>query len=313
MPQSQLSIDEAASTTVELPHAAPNLIVIGAMKASTTTFYELITRHPNIWFPSEKEPHYFTSPDFGKPAAWQKYLRLFDSAPASARVIGEASTGYSKIPHFGNTPERLRDVLGQPKLIYLVRDPVERTISNYQHSYLAGHYAPGTTLAEAIYNDPILISASLYARQIRAYQEVFDPRRFLVFPVEQLHAEPATVMRHVETFLELPGFAGWENTLPQSNSKQSLNSSLTLQAWVPKSLLNAIRKLLPKTVRQRLKSLTRKSPKLPPITDADRRAVFEAVADDLRDFLTEFGDELAPWIDSWPSVLQLRAQPTSER
>ncbi len=284
---------------------APNLIVIGAMKASTTTFYELITRHPEVWFPSKKEPHYFTSPNYGEPAAWEAYLRLFDPAPASTKVFGEASTGYSKLPHFGNTPQRLRDTLGMPQLIYLVRDPVQRTISNYQHSYMSGHFRAGTTLSEAVQIDPILIDGSCYARQIRAYWDVFGKESLLIIPTDQLHAEPAQVMQRVESFLDLAAYDGWESTLPQSNSKQALGRSLKLQSILPTPLLSLLKKLLPEQAREQLKSFASKTPVLPPITNADRQLVFERIAVDLQDLVTIADEALASWISSWPSVQQL--------
>ena len=304
-PTNDAPLPDQLSREIHAPLApsdkVPNLIVIGAMKASTTTFYELITRHPNIWFPSEKEPHYFTSPDYGKPKAWQEYLQLFD-APPSAIYIGEASTGYSKLPHFGNTPVRLQQTHNHPKFIYLVRDPVQRTVSNYQHSYLTGHYAEGTTLTEAVENDPILIDASCYARQIRAYWQVFGKEALLILPTDQLHAEPTDVMQLVEAFLKLPPFEGWETSLPQSNSRQALNQSLKLQAVLPKPLLNLLRKLLPAPMRDKLKNLATSPPALPPVTDADRQFVFTRLADDLRDLLTILDEAPLPWLASWPSV-----------
>lgn len=297
--------NDANPTKQVLPKHAPNLIVVGAMKASTTTFYELITRHPNIWFSSEKEPHYFTSSNYGNPIQWQEYLRLFSAAPSSTKWIGEASTGYSKLPHFGNTPKRLQETLGQPRFIYLVRDPVQRTISNFQHSYMSGHFPKGTTLSEAVQSDPILLDASCYARQIRAYWEVFGTHSLLIIPTDQLHAEPDGVMGRVEKFLDLPAYDGWETTLPQSNAKQAVNQSLKIQSMVPKPLLSLLKKFLPKQAREQLKGIASKAPELPTITDADRMFVQEQIAEDLRD-LTQLADEnLSAWIARWPSVQQL--------
>ena len=106
-----------------MPDTLPNTLIIGAMKASTTLLYTMLGRHPRVWFPAEKEPHYFTAPDYDDPAAWERYRALFKPCPADARVIAEASTNYSKQPHFGDTPGRLRAKLGEPKLVYILRDP----------------------------------------------------------------------------------------------------------------------------------------------------------------------------------------------
>ena len=279
----------------------PNLVVIGAMKASTTTFYELVTRHPEIWFSSEKEPHYFTSPEYGTPNAWQSYLGLFKDAPRTAKYVGEASTGYSKLPHFGNTPDRLRQDLGDLRLIYLVRDPVARTISNYHHSYLSGHYESGTTLGEAIERDSILIDASCYSRQIKAYRETLGADALLILTTDELHAQPTQVMRRLEEFLQVSAFDGWDAPLPQSNSKQALGRSLALQGLVPKPIIETARRIIPASLREKLKAVASSKVEIPEVTDADRTIVLDRVADDLRELRAIMGAE----IDAWPSVQQL--------
>lgn len=287
--------------SVEASAYAPNLVVIGAMKASTTTFYELITRHPDIWFASEKEPHYFTSPEYGSPAAWQRYLQLFEKAPTTAKYRGEASTGYSKLPHFGDTPARIAEALDHPRFIYLVRDPVERTISNYRHAYLAGHYEAGTTLTDALERDPILIDASCYTRQIEAYHNQFGSEQLLVVTTDELHASPKNVMQRVESFLELPAFDGWDKPLPQSNSQQALGGSLAAHAWLPKPMVTALRSLLPNGLRNMLKGAAASRVVVPTITDEERQRIFELVADDLTNLRPLLGDRIA----NWPSVQKL--------
>lgn len=298
---------QAANTQLPATDSlAPNLLVVGAMKASSTTFYELITRHPDVWFASEKEPHYFTSPEYGQEAAWQKYLQFFANAPTSARYRGEASTGYTKLPHFGSTPSRIRESLGSPKMIYLIRDPVERSISNFKHSYLAGHYCEGTTLGEAIEADPILLDASCYARQIEAYWQEFGREQLLIIPTDQLHSETASVMRRVETFLELPAYDGWNQPLAASNSQQSLGGTMALQSKLPRPLLSMLRKLIPAGLRGSLKSRLAPPRQVPPVSPQDRQLVFERLADDLQQLLTLADDSLLPWLQKWPSVEQLR-------
>ncbi len=286
---------------LSVPDCAPNLIVIGAMKASTTTFYELISRHPQVWFSGEKEPHYFTSPDYGDSAAWQGYLNLFEAAPQTAKYIGEASTGYSKYPHFGDTAQRLCDDLRDPRLIYLIRDPVERTISNYRHAYLSGHYPVGTRLGEAIERDPILIDASCYARQIAAYRSVFEEERFLILTTDNLHAQPRQVMRRVEAFLELDAFDGWDAPLPQSNSKQALGRSLALQSMLPKSLINFARACVPATLRDRAKALAASKVEVPAVTEDERNLIFTRIISDLIELRSVIDSD----ISSWPSVLRM--------
>lgn len=278
----------------------PGLLILGAMKASTTSFYELLSRRPGVWFPAEKEPHYFTASDYGEPAALRRYARLFADAPEGA-LLGEASTGYTKLPRLGPTPQRIRETLGEPRLIYLLRDPVERLISNYRHSQLAGHYREDLTLAEAIECDPILVTASLYARQIRAYHEEFGEDALLLITTDELHANPRPVMQQVDAFLGLPPHEAWPEKMPSSNSQGDLARYRTAQRLGP--LADLARKVLPKGLASSAKRLVPASKaKAPcPPTAEEIGLVQSLIADDLADLVTLLGDRIA----GWPSVARL--------
>jgi hypothetical protein len=296
---------QATSTTLRLP----NFLVIGAMKASTTAFYDLAGQHPQIWFATEKEPHYFISPFYGQPAVWEAYGRLFADAPATARAIGEASTGYAKLPHFGDTPQRIYDALGNIRLIYLVRDPVERTLSNFRHAYAAGSYPAQTTVAEALRHDPILIDGSCYARQIRAYANVFGTQALLPIVAERLHRHPARAMAAVEAHLGLDPLPSWDGRLAQANESSAAAKTLALDARLGTGWARKLRLLAPPGLRRTLKRLLPAPPPPPAATAADRAEILRRVADDLRDLV----DLLGPAVAEWPSVALLGLQEAATR
>jgi hypothetical protein len=282
----------------------PNFLLIGAMKASTTAFYELAGQHPQIWFPAEKEPHYFTSPHYGETSARQAYEALFAAAPEEAQAVGEASTGYSKLPHFGDTPARIRRDLGAVRLIYLLRDPVERTVSNFGHAWAAGCYPQGTRLADALRQDPILLDASRYARQIRAYREVFGTEPLLVLTTDHLHSDPPGVMREVARHLGVDPEVGsdrWPATLPRSNAARSAAQTLALRARLSSGAIERVRALVPPGVRQRLKRWLPQGQPAPAATAEDRARILAELADDLQDLVELLGDRIA----CWPSVAAL--------
>lgn len=274
----------------------PNFLVIGAMKASTTSFYNLVTQHPQIWFPEEKEPHYFTSRDYDQPAAWERYLRLFASAPMSATVLGEASTGYSKLPHLGPTPERIRARLGGDiKLLYLLRDPVERCVSNYRHSYLVDCDGDPTPLSEAIQSDPILLAASGYARQIKAYHAEFGRDHLMVVTTDELHSSPTAVMRKVEQFLGIDPHEHWPTMIAANNSQQSLRGTLMASRLAPSGLRKWIKALLPVSVQQSLKRMVSSRHTMPPVPGEDRELIWTHLADDVGQLAEMLGDRVSGW------------------
>lgn len=132
-------------------------LIIGAQKAGTTSLFEYMRRHPDIYMPPEKEIAFFETD--------QAYRRGFDwyeaqvtaSAPVSA-VCGAASVGYmtgtpfrdisinewnpARIPHDKRPedviPHRIREALPEVKLLCVLRDPVERALSHYRMAVLDG-------------------------------------------------------------------------------------------------------------------------------------------------------------------------------
>jgi hypothetical protein len=107
----------------------PDFIIIGAAKAGTTSLYKVLTRHPDIFMPTPKEPEFFARDD-RYAAGIAEYARLFEAA-APDQICGEASTIYSLSPLFPHTAGRIRTHVPQAKLIYVLREPVARAYSYY--------------------------------------------------------------------------------------------------------------------------------------------------------------------------------------
>jgi hypothetical protein len=176
----------------------PDFLVIGAMKAGTTSLYHYLRVHPQIFMPAVKELDFFAhEPTPARGIHW--YQRHFAQAGVDALAIGEASTMYTKHPRFPGTPERIAATIPDVKLIYVVRDPIERIRSHYQHQVALG--AERAPLAEAVFGDPIYLNVSRYAMQIERYLECFDRGQLLVITSESLRDERARIVRSVYEFL----------------------------------------------------------------------------------------------------------------
>ena len=107
----------------------PNFVIIGAMKSATSTLYEQLQRQPGIFLPELKEPNFF-SDQYAR--GWDWYAGLFAEARASD-IVGEASTHYTKLPTYPETVSRMWDHLPDAHLIYVMRDPIDRLVSQYIH------------------------------------------------------------------------------------------------------------------------------------------------------------------------------------
>ncbi|MDX1394802.1 MAG: sulfotransferase domain-containing protein, partial [Gemmatimonadota bacterium] len=105
----------------------PNLLVIGAMNAGTTSLYHYLRLHPEIHMSTPKELTFFAD-EWNWPRGLDWYASHFDPSFA---VNGEASPLYTTYPECPEIAERIGRNLPDVKLLYLVRDPIARMISQY--------------------------------------------------------------------------------------------------------------------------------------------------------------------------------------
>ena len=102
----------------------PDFVVIGAMKSATTTLHEQLARQPGVFMTRPKEPSFF-SDDTVYARGWGWYGAHFRAA-RDGDLRGESSTHYSKLPTYPRTVERMARDLPHVKLIYLMRQPIDR-------------------------------------------------------------------------------------------------------------------------------------------------------------------------------------------
>jgi hypothetical protein len=187
--------------------ALPTFFIIGTPKAGTTSLHHYLGQHPGIQMSSTKEPNFFAPPlnpanERRRVSSLDKYERLFDPA---FEVRGEASTAYTEYPFRQGVPQRIKELVPSAKLIYLVRDPVARTLSHYHH--LVASEGERKSLEETLSNlsDPRspCICASLYALQLELYLRHFQQEKILVIDQAQLLSDRRSTLRRVFAFLDV--------------------------------------------------------------------------------------------------------------
>jgi hypothetical protein len=177
----------------------PNFLVIGAHKAGTTTLFQHLKAHPEVFLPEQKEVHFFCDLQWHRGLEW--YESLFaDAGRKGAVAVGEASPGYSWWPVFDHVPERIASVVPDAKLVYILRHPVERLISHYRHDVLAG--AQDRPVDEVLTDWRRYVSRSMYALQIQRYLDHgFSLDQLLLLTTDDLEAAPAEVAGRLYRFL----------------------------------------------------------------------------------------------------------------
>lgn len=191
-------------STLRLPH----FLVLGTQKGGTTSLQKLLERHPGVFLPPCKEVHYF-SLHADQPASW--YAAHYADARLGQRR-GDITPFYLFHPQ---APERIHRLIPRVRLIALLRDPVERALSQVFHAQrhgfetLAVNDALAAEPARLASGDPYsfqkhsYLARSRYLEQLERYEALFPRRRLLVLKSEDLFNDTAVVWKRIQHFLRL--------------------------------------------------------------------------------------------------------------
>ncbi len=191
---------------------APDFMIIGAAKCGTTSLYKYLNYHPQILLPNKKELRFFDK-NFQRGYGW--YLAQFPSICDRPELLtGEASPSYLFSPHVA---QRIKDFAPRTKLIVMLRNPVDRAISNYYQNKKTGCHQNsleetinreisrvGRQTESQLSYDAGVLSQSLYYYKLKRWMKIFPKNQFLILSSEEFFSDPGTSVRQVCQFLELP-------------------------------------------------------------------------------------------------------------
>jgi len=231
----------------------PNLLVIGAAKAGTTSLHSYLSLHPEIFMSQRKELNFFDDRSrWNKGVEWYK-SNFNDEFP----VNGETSPQYSRYPRNAGVPERIKQVLGTPRMIYLIRDPVDRVVSYYSHMVQRSPATPEfeEVLANIDTDSEEYIQGSSYFLQLSQYLKFFPRESILVVLQERLKDDRRGTLKAIFQFLGVNAefwseqfthhlnvaeaktrIAPWFEAL----APQSLKTELRRAEWLPWSINKAV-------------------------------------------------------------------------
>jgi hypothetical protein len=172
-----------------------NLIVIGAQKCGTSGLHYYLSLHPEVSVSDPKELNFFIA-ERNWPRGIDWYRSRFDPEKP---VRVDASPNYTAYPQHKGVPERMVDVVPDARLIYLVRDPVDRIAAHWVHNYSKGRHQGD--LAKTIMKPKTsYIDRSLYAMQLERFLAVYPREQVLVLEQEDLRARRQETLRGVFEF-----------------------------------------------------------------------------------------------------------------
>ncbi len=201
----------------------PDFVVIGAMRAGTTTLYELMRKSGAVSVPRMKETDYFMlSRTYSRGISW--FLAQFDDL---SKPICDISPNYARNIDFPSPPDFIHRTNPEAKLIYCVRDPIERAKSQYRHMYAAGIDMPMPGGLSAHKEGPVVVDASLYATQTRAYLNYFPIEQFYFVDLKELVKDQAATLKNLYDKLGV-------ETVPETVFEQVIANTSNDVAGMPK-------------------------------------------------------------------------------
>jgi hypothetical protein len=186
------------------PPPLPNFIIVGAMKAGTSSLAASLRAHSDIFTPAN-EVHFFDVPR--RYAKGLRKYRSYFTGWQGERAVGEKTPTYS---YQAAAPERIASLLPEVKLIWIFRHPVARMVSHYWFfvstgkerlsidKALAREEAGRTTDYTMRYRD-----RSIYVKQVQRFQQFFSLDQMLFLLFEEYIQDPAGALARVCRFLEV--------------------------------------------------------------------------------------------------------------
>lgn len=253
----------------------PDFIIIGAMKCATSSLHEQLALQPGIFMTELKEPNFFSNDEqYAKGMEW--YLSHF--APAKPDdICGESSTHYTKLPTYPQTIARLRQHFPNVKLIYVMRHPIDRLISQYIHEWT--EKVISVNINQAVNEYPELIAYSQYSMQLKPYFETFGKERVLPVFFERMIAHPQAELERICQFIGYKGKPVWDEQLNAQNiSTERMRKSAWRDFLVEAPGLKQLRRwFIPKSFRTWVRSLwmMKKKPELEPQQIEKLQVIFD--------------------------------------
>lgn len=255
-----------------------NLFVVGAMKAGTTSFSDMLAQHPEIYMSPIKEPHYFLeslpkniyepSRFFNLETYFEKdfpnqlhianlknanhYKKLFSLAKPEHKYLVEASTGYLHDP---NSASNIYNYNPNAKIIILLRDPLKRAFSQYKMDLGLGRTTKSfqKIMEEELncYENGTLsnwsyLGMSLYAKNVERYNSKFG-KNLLLLNISDFNLENNSEDNKLNFFLNI---VNHPFVLEKNNVSRTLRFQKFFYVLQRSGIKNLFSYLLPKNLRQ---------------------------------------------------------------
>jgi uncharacterized protein YajQ (UPF0234 family) len=249
-----------------------DFFVIGAARGGTTSLYNYLQQHPEVFLPGVKECNYFSRVEsldkevYLNPEAGKEYhMKIINSELVYDQLFLDAKENQKKgevSPSYmwdESTAKRIYDYHKEAKLIVTLRNPIERAYSHYLMHYHTG-YDKAPSFEESLNSERngiwgggnMYLEMGLYYSQLKAYFDLFNRDQIRVIVTEEWTQNSAKAMDDIFDFLEVPAFEGDLSEETFNASKQIKNKGL-LDVLRSEKIKRSLSKILPEKTREKIK------------------------------------------------------------
>jgi len=283
----------------------PNLFIVGAPKAGTTSLHEYLKKIPGIFMSEVKEPYYFCktmipndhyiTPIRDK----KKYLVLFEKSKKE-KIVGESSVWYLSDP---DASTLIHQQVPSAKIIILLRDPVERAFSHYlmiegRNAFKSSSFNVQIQkeIREGLdYKIPnIRLNAGFYYNDIIRFLEIFGRKQVKIIIFEEFIVNPKEILKEILEFLDVT--ASLDEFEPDVHNPALVPKYPLINEFLNISLVSKLRqKLIPEQTQRNIKKKLFKDLKNEyKMTGEDRNFLKKYYNEDVKK-LSEFLGRRLPW------------------
>ncbi len=295
----------------------PNFLIVGAAKAGTTSIYQYLKQHPEVYMSSIKEPKYFSSLCLDLPLkgsgdrgigqeyglSWYEYLELFANVEEE-KTVGEASA--DNLYYHDRVIPFIKNHLGDIKIIIVLRNPVERAFSAYTHLTRDGRET--LSFEEALevektrkqenysfiwfYQD-----AGFYYSGVKAYIDAFGKDMIKIYFSQDLSNDAVCLMQDIYGFLGV-----YSTFVPQIRryNVSGIPKSQFLQRFLnkPTTVKSLAKRLIPEIVMNNLVlELRNRNLKKPEMLPETRRQLVKVYREDIERLENLIERDLSFWLN----------------
>lgn len=267
-----------------------NFMLVGAQKSGTTSLSQLLSSHDSIVCCNKKEPMFFSSVDNWKESL-SDYHALFKWQEGALHY--EASTSYTCYPHHNRKIwEDLYAYNPDLKIIYIVRNPVDRIVSSYMHTYKRGY--TDLDIETALVKESILMDMTRYATQIRPFIEQFGADRVQILFFEDFIHDRVIIMDKIADFLGI-SMEGFPDVGTVHANKSLENFKIHHKYDKPGVIMGGFQRYIPPLWKMITDNSDRSFKQKPRLSTGDQEMILYLLRKEIEELEDITGRDLTSW------------------